>query len=176
MQDDCHGAKIEKDILMPIVNRTVSFLNDDMGITVISHDLEIICPNKVELKKNTSMIGTGGTIQVIITMSYDDDVLEELVKAFLEGEEADEGEMDEIRESVSSEIANTVVGNALTNPVDGTILTITPPVLIYEAKSLFRHKSSAIAMARVKTNFGEILLTAIGPKESFANELNFKEL
>ncbi|MBU1990102.1 chemotaxis protein CheX [bacterium] len=176
IKDECHGAEIEKDVLTPILQRAVSFLNDDMKIRVVSQSLQVICPKKVELKKNTSMIGTGGSIQVIITMSYEDALLEELVKAFLEGEEAAEDEMDEIRESVSSEFVNTVVGNALSNPFDGTTLTITPPVLIYEAKSLFRHKSSAIAAASITTSFGDILLTVIGPKESFADTLQFKEL
>lgn len=146
-----------------------------MQINVISQNLEIVCPDQVELKKNTSMIGTGGNIQVIITMSYDDKLLEKLVEIFLEGEEVEE-EMDEIRESVSSEIINTIVGNALVNPLDGTTLSITPPILIYEAKSLFKHKNSKIATAILTTEFGDMLLTVIGPKELFVKELNFKEL
>ncbi|MFA6137225.1 MAG: chemotaxis protein CheX [Sulfurimonas sp.] len=170
------AGEIETEILLPMLERAISFLTDDMQIKVTSNSAEVVCPNQVELKKNTAMIGTGGSIQVIITMSYDDQLLEKLVEVFLEGEEADEDELDEIRESVSSEIVNTVVGNALTNPLDGTTLTITPPILIYEAKSLFKHKSSRIATAIVTTEFGDMLLTVIGPKESFADALNFKEL
>lgn len=170
------SGEIEKEILLPMLKRTVSFLTEDMQIKVSSNNLEVVCPKQVELKKNTAMIGTGGSIQVIITMSYDDALLEKLVEVFLEGEEASEDEIDEIKESVSSEIVNTVVGNALTNPLDGTTLSITPPVLIYEAKSLFKHKSSMIATAIIHTEFGDMLLTVIGPKESFADTLNFKEL
>lgn len=170
------AGQIEEEILLPMLERTVSFLKEDMQIAVTSNNSEVVCPKQVELKKNTAMIGTGGSIQVIITMSYDDELLEKLVEVFLEGEEAPEDEIDEIRESVSSEIVNTIVGNALTNPLDGTTLTITPPILIYEAKSLFKHKSSRIATATIETEFGAMLLTVIGPKESFADTLNFKEL
>lgn len=166
----------ENEILVAILSRTISFLNDEMGITVISKNPEISSPKKVELKKNTAMIATGGSVQVLITMGYDDVLLEKLMEAFLEGEEIDEEEIDEIRESVSSEVINIIVGNALTNPIDDTVLNITPPILIYEAKSLFKHKSSKIAAATIKTNFGDMLLSIIGPKESFVNELNFKEL
>lgn len=176
MQDEKNASRIEKELLMPMLERSVSFFNNDMGISVTSKSSEVVCPKQVELKKNTAMVGTGGTIQVIITMSYNDILLEKLVEAFLEGEEPEEEEMDELRESVSSEIVNIIVGNSLTNPVDGTLLTLTPPVLIYEAKSLFRHKSSGIATATIVTEFGDMLLTVIGPKESFADELNFKEL
>lgn len=170
------AGQIEENILLPMVERSVSFLKEDMQINVTSNNLEVVCPNQVELKKNTAMIGTGGSIQVIITMSYDDELLDKLVEAFLEGEEVPDDEKDEIKESVSSEIVNTIVGNSLTNPLDGTTLSITPPILIYEAKSLFKHKSSKIATATIKTEFGDMLLTVIGPKESFADTLNFKEL
>jgi CheY-specific phosphatase CheX len=166
----------EHEILLPLVKRSVSFLRDDLGINVSSDTINIQSPKKIQLKKNTAMIGTGGSIQVLITMGYDDKLLDKVVEAFLEGEEAEADELDEIKESVSCEVVNTIVGNALKNPLDGTTLGITPPILIYEAKSLFKQKSSQIATAIIKTEFGEMLLTAVGPKESFSKTLNFKEL
>lgn len=166
----------ENEIIMPVMKRAVSFLDDEMGIKVVSKNLEVVSPKKIELKKNTAMIGTGGSIQVLATMGYDDSLLDELVSVFLEGEEPDEDELDEIRESVSCEVINTIVGNALVNPVDDTALSITPPILIYEAKSLFKHKNSRISTVTIKTEFGDMLLTIVGPKQLFANELNFKEL
>jgi chemotaxis protein CheX len=166
----------EHEILLPLVERSISFLRDDLGIDVSADPIDIRSPKKVELKKNTAMIGTGGSLQVLITMGYDDELLDKVVEAFLEGEEIDDEEMEEIKESVSCEVVNTVVGNALKNPLDGTTLGITPPILIYEAKSLFRQKRSQIATAIIKTEFGEMLLTAVGPKETFSKTLNFKEL
>ena len=175
MKDD-EKLQLENKILMPLVERSISFLQDELGINVSSDEIEIVSPQKVELKKNTAMIGTGGSVQVLITIGYDDGLLNKVVEAFLEGDEVDEDEKDEIHESVSCEFVNTIVGNALQNPLDGTTLSITPPILIYEAKSLFKHKSSKIAVAKIQTDFGEMLLTTIGPKETFAKELNFKEL
>lgn len=173
---ETHEIQLENEILMPLVERAISFLQDDLGITVSSENIELLSPHKVELKKNTAMIGTGGSIQVLITIGYDDALLGKIVEAFLEGEEVDEDEKDEIQESVSCEFVNTIVGNALKNPLDGTTLSITPPILICEAKSLFKQKSSKIAIAKIQTEFGEMLLTTIGPKETFAQELDFKEL
>jgi len=68
------------------------------------------------------------------------------------------------------------VGNALHNPVDETTLSITPPILINEAKSLSKHKNSKISIATIQTVFGDMLLTIIEPKDKFVKELNFKEL
>ena len=169
-------ASLEHEILSPLIQRSISFLKEDLEIKVISENIVIILPNRIKLKKNTAMLGTGGSIQVLITMGYDDKLLDKVVEAFLEGEEVEEDELEEIQESVSCEVVNTIAGNALKNPLDGTTLGITPPILISEAKSLFKQKSSQIAAATITTEFGDMLLTVVGPKELFSKTLNFKEL
>ena len=169
-------TSFEHEIISPLLKRSISFLQDDLGIKVLSDLTNAMDAKKVDLKKNTAMIGTGGSIQALVTMGYDDALLDKIVEAFLEGEEVEEEELDEVKESVSCEVINTIVGNALKNPLDGSTLGITPPILIYEAKSLFRQKSSQIVAATIETEFGEMLVTVIGPKESFSETLNFKEL
>jgi len=167
---------LEHEILSPLIQRSISFLKEDLEIQVISENIDIILPNKIKLKKNTAMLGTGGNVQVLISMGYDDALLAQVVEAFLEGEAIEEDEREEIQESVSCEVVNTIVGNALKNPLDGTTLSITPPILISEAKSLFKQKSSQIAAATITTEFGEMLVTVVGPKELFSQTFNFKEL
>jgi chemotaxis protein CheX len=162
------------DVLRPLSERAVSFLREDMSIEPQSGDIEISYPKRIELKKNTAMIGTGGSVKVIIAMGYDEPLLDKVVNRFLDGEEINPNEIDEIRESVSCEVVNIIVGNALINPVDNTTLSITPPVHIYEAKSLVQHKDSKIATAKVLTKFGDMLITVIGPRELFLEELDFK--
>jgi len=170
-------AKFEHSILLPLVERSITYLRDDLEIGIESDKIELISPKKIDLKKNTSMIGIGGSVQLLMTIGYDDELLDKLVEVFLEGEEIeDEDELQEIKDSVSCEILNTIVGNALKNPVDNTTLSITPPILISEAKSLSKQKDSQIAIAIIKTEFGELLLTVVGPKELFTDTLNFKEL
>lgn len=166
----------ENDILKPLAQRSISFFSDDLGIGVESSDFEILNPKSVEMKKNTAMIGTGGSVQVLITMGYDDMLLNKMLEVFMEGEEVDADEIEEIRESVSCEVINIVVGNALVNPVDETTLSITPPLLINEAKSLSKHRSSEIAVTTITTEFGDMILTVIGPKKLFTKELKFKEI
>lgn len=162
----------EHKIVSQLLERSISFLQDDFDINVSSDIINGISDKKINLKKSTAMIGTGGTVQVIITMGYDEKLLDKMVEVFLEGEEVDEEEAEEIRESVSCEVLNTIVGNALKNPVDNTTLSITPPILIYEAKSLFKQKSSQVVSATLTTEFGEMLLTVIGSKESLSNRSN----
>lgn len=153
-------------ILNSLVNRTQSFLEEEMSIDVLSIHQEPSSPPKVQLQKNTSMISVSGSIEVLITMGYNDILLERLIDAFLEGEEVSDEEREEIKESVSSEILNIIVGNALFNPHDETVLHISPPILIYDAKFLFQHKDSYIAITRIETTFGSLILSAIMPSTS----------
>jgi len=170
-KEDC-----KDDILEPLIKRAISFTQEKAEIKILDTKVEITCPNKIELKKNTAMLGTGGSIQIIITLGYDNILLDKLVEAFLEGDKVDNGELEEIRESVACEVVNIIVGNALKNPINDTVLSITPPILIYEAKKIFKYRNSKIATAVIMTQYGEMLISAIGPKELFVEELEFKEL
>jgi len=163
-------------ILNPIIVKIQDYLETDMKIPLLEDSVEISDVENITLKKNTVMIGTGGDVQLIVTFGYDDILLDVLVDAFLYGEKVDESELLEVQESVCCEIANTIIGNAITNPYSNTLISITPPILIREAKSFAKHKNSTIKVATIKTKFGDIQLSAVGPKEMFANKLNFKEL
>ena len=151
-------------ILDSLVERSESFLKEEMDIQILSVTQESSSPPKVKLQTSTTMISVSGSLEMLITMGYDNNLLEKLIEVFLEGEEIEEDEIDEIKESVSSEIVNIIVGNALFNPIDKSALHISPPILIYEAKFLFKHKDSKIAITKITTNFGEMLLTTIMPE------------
>ncbi len=62
------------------------------------------------------------------------------------------------------------------NPIDDSIINITPPILIHEAKSLAKYKNSMILETKISTVNGDIQLTVIGPKDVFSDKLNLKEL
>jgi len=163
-------------LLVPIIDRLESFLEDDMNIDVVNDESKIINSEHITLKENTVLIGTGGSVQLIIAMGFDDTVLEKLVDEFCYGEIYEGEELIEIQESVACEVSNTVIGNAIKNPIDDSVINITPPILIHEAKSLAKYKNSMILETEIKTVDGDIQLTVIGPKDVFSNKLNLKEL
>jgi CheY-specific phosphatase CheX len=165
-----------KELLVPILDRLKSFLNEDMGIPVLSERSEVLNSEHIILKRNTVFIGTGGSVQLFITIGFDQKVLEELTIKFCEGEFYEGEELIEIQESVACEVSNIVVGNAIRNPVDSSIINITPPVLIHDAKSLAKYKNSMILESKIVTDIGDIQMTAIGPKELFSEKLNLKEI
>jgi len=163
-----------KDILHPIIKRVKTYLEEEMNIDVFNTS-DITCPKNIHLKKNTVMIGTSGSIKLIITLGFDEVLLNKLVEVFMEGEDIGDCDIEEVTNSIACEVTNTIIGNAIDNPVDSSDIYITPPVLIYEAKTLNKYKDSKFAFVTFITKYGEIELTAVGPKEQFENELEFKD-
>ena len=112
------------------------------------------------------MIGVGGKISLMTVISFDRELLNKLVSIFMDGEEVSKDEIDEIRESVTGEVINTIIGLALpTFPNRGKGITITPPITLNDASILKKHKNSRIVSANVTTNFGTVSISAIGEAE-----------
>jgi len=150
-------------ILDSLILQTKLFLEDDMDIEVKDTSMQELDSDHLSLKEHTSMIGVGGKLNLMAVISFDDNLLNELVTLFMDGEEVEEDEVDEVRESVSGEVINTILGLALpTFPNRGKGVTITPPITINDSTKLKKHKNSKILSANVVTNHGDLSISAIG--------------
>ncbi len=89
-------------------------------------------------------------------MSYDIFLLDKILEEFNHGETIAEEELSAYRESVSMEVLNIIVGNALFNPYDKTILKITSPVMTDFDELCSNDTSEKIAHVTVDTEFGEM--------------------
>lgn len=149
-------------ILDSLILQTRLFLQEDMSIELNGDEIEKSSPDKLILKDYTSMIATGGTLNSMIVISYDNEILSKLVEIFMDGEEVDSEEIDEVRDSVSGEVINTIIGLALpTFPNRGKGITITPPITINDAGNISKHKNAEIISTKIKTKYGEIAISAI---------------
>lgn len=139
------------------------FMHEDMDIEVTSVTEDNASkPNFFELKEYTSMIGTGGTLNSMIVISYESNLLDKLVHVFMEGEEVEPEEAEEVKESVSGEVLNTIMGLALpTFPNRGKGVTMTPPISISDANNIHKNKSALIKVARFTTEFGGFMICII---------------
>lgn len=103
----------------------------------------------------------------MVVISLDDSILAKLVNLFMDGEDVDPQEEDEIQKSVTGEVVNTIIGLALpTFPNRGKGVTITPPIIINDAANMKKHKDSKIVTANIVTTFGELSISAIGAEDS----------
>ena len=149
-------------ILQPIENRLKEYLKSDLGLENIKFN-KLDNPEVVMLKNFTVNIGVGGALSVLFVVSYDESLVIQLAKAFAYGEISPEEE-EEVRESVASEIANIVLGNAIPHfPNDGKGVTITPPIIIRNAKSIGVGKQAKIAAIIIATEYGEMCINIVWP-------------
>ena len=144
-------------IISPIVSRVSSYLQNDMQINLNKKaNVAYTTVDTIELKEFTSCIHVSGLVDVSICMSCDLFLLDSLLEIFSPGENLTESELVEYRKSVSMEVLNIIVGNALFNPYDTTILQITAP-FITEHDELHTHDGNEkIAHISVDTEFGEM--------------------
>lgn len=154
---------ILKELLLPLQERTVQYLELDLEIPAQAQ----VISDKVFVDsysiKNSSLLATSGSVEVYIAMGYDGTLFEEIVKVFLQGDEVPSEEIAEIKESISCEVINIIVGNAIKNPIDSTSLNITPPLYIDEMSSVFKDKNSNILTTNIKTQYGNIYIAITHP-------------
>jgi CheY-specific phosphatase CheX len=153
-------------ILDSLILQTKLLLQEDMKLEIINLETIRADYETLTLKEFTSMIGVGGKINLMAVISFDVNLLNKLVSIFMDGEEVAQDEVDEIRESVTGEVINTILGLSLpTFPNRGKGITITPPITINEASVLKKHKNSRIVSVNITTNFGTVSISAIGEAE-----------
>jgi len=113
------------------------------------------------------MIGTGGKLNLMIVISFDTKLLEQLISLFMDGEEVEEEEQQEVIDSVCGEVINTIIGLALpTFPQRGKGITITPPITINDAANIKKYKNSKLVSADIHTEFGSLSISALGSEDA----------
>jgi len=154
-------------ILDALILQSKLFLSEDMGITIDDITINELNPDTLSLKDYTSMIGTGGNLNLMIIISYDTSLLNHLVTLFMDGEEVSKDESAEVIDSVSGETINTIIGLALpTFPNRGKGVTITPPITINDASNIKKYKNSKIVSANITTDYGSLSISAVGSEDS----------
>ncbi len=152
-------------VLDSLILQSKLFFTEDMGIEIE----DIVRKEKsaeLNLKSHTAMIGVGGELNMMVVISFDTPMLNKLVEVFMEGEDVAPEEEEEIKESVTGEVINTIIGLSIpTFPKRGKGVTITPPISINDASNIKKHKDSKIVSANIKTHYGELSISAIIAKD-----------
>jgi chemotaxis protein CheX len=144
-----------EEVLKAIIDRAESFIGEDMGIEVLDKD---ICANfcEFELLECMTIIGLGGDINALTIFSFETSLVDKLAESFIYGEVTKE-EKAELFSEIPAEVANTVLGNAIPNfPNSGKGATITPPIIIEDARLARKLKDSSVLTARLKTKYGNV--------------------
>ena len=144
-------------ILSPVVNRVTSFLQSDMHFNLNRQaSFTYTTIQKVKLKKFTSYIHISGLVEVSVCMSFDQFLLDKLLEELNHGHKVQPEELLEYRQSVSMEVLNIIIGNALFNPYDHSILKITSPHIIEQDELSTEGADEKVANVIVDTEYGEM--------------------
>jgi CheY-specific phosphatase CheX len=156
--------------LEAIIERARAFFKDELGIDVRMDRRNMEDIQKIELRFMTSLLVLEGSSKLFVAFSFEKPLIERAFQVYSEDIEVIEEEREGYVEETAGDVINIIVGNATSRlPAEGAALTISPPIVISEAKSIFRHKDAQFYAASLETDYGRMDVYCIGPKELFAD-------
>lgn len=151
-----------REIIEIITDNCIQYMDKELGVKVISKKIYLHDVSKIRLDYLSSIITLEGHINSLFAFSYEKQLIDTLCSVFTEGLEIDEEEEDVYLEETACEIINTIIGNAtakLEKP--DSLLRITPPFVIKEAKNLINKKDSRFYNSIIATEQGNLNLYLI---------------
>ena len=119
--------KIINSILNSISNTSVSFLEDDMSVDIIDKNYE----KAVCVQNFYGGVKLSNDINIICIIDIEKDLLNHILKIFLTNIRQEE--TNELRDEMSKEIANTIVGLSISKfPAPYNEMSMSPPLEINE--------------------------------------------
>ncbi|MBL0721822.1 MAG: hypothetical protein JJV88_04500 [Sulfurovum sp.] len=144
-------------ILSPVVNRATTYLQSDMNINIKNKALfSYLFIDEIALKHYCSYIHISGLVDVSVCVSYDESLVDKLLNEFNQGHIVEDSEIELYRESISKEVINIIIGNALFNPYDKSVLEITTPHIIEYEELIIHDVHQRIAHVTIDTEYGEM--------------------
>lgn len=155
-------------LMKVIVERAVAFFRDDlrMNASLIVHGQE--SQLKLQMRHLTSLLAVDGGTGLYLAFSFEKPLIERAFEVYVEDIEVAEEEREKYIEETAGDIINIIVGNAAgsLSPQNPPVV-LSPPVVISEAKSIFRHKEAQFYTTCLDTDYGKMDICCIGPKKLF---------
>jgi len=159
-----------RDFIDYVVDVLINFLQDEIQIQGTKNISEPMDLQKLQLRYMTSIISVESNIKMLFAFSFDKALIEEIFRRYAQDIEIDENEIGIYIEETAGELINIVIGNAIAKlNYKNHIISLSPPVVIMEAKSITRIKESEFLTFKIDTKFGGIEIFCVCPKD-------FKEL
>ncbi len=142
----------EKDFFCFIVEKYIDFLKNDMEIELINEEYDVKEFKTIFIKNIASSLEVYASESYEVYFEYEEKLLKKLVNSFTYGEKLEKNEYLEIKNSVCTEVLNTVLGHAITYPSDKLIDISTPKLINNEV--LLESKKNDIYESFIKTIYG----------------------
>lgn len=141
--------KIINSILNSISNTSVSFLEDDMSVDIIDKNYE----KAVCVQNFYGGVKLSNDINIICIIDIEKDLLNHILKIFLPNIRQEE--TNELRDEMSKEIANTIVGLSISKfPAPYNEMSMSPPLEINEKEIKNLLAKYPFSEKTIQTNLG----------------------
>lgn len=168
-------VEIER-LIQAVARRSVTFLREEMGLEVEEVARTPQCVTRLVLRDTTAMVSVGGNMGVYIALSFDAPAIRHIFLAYTQDLDIPSDQEPTYIDETAADVVNTIVGNALSDAPDGaTAISLTPPVVMSQAKSLICHKDAYFYLSDLCTPLGDISIMYIGPKSLFDETLESRE-
>lgn len=133
------------------------------------------------LRDVTVIVGLGGAISHLVTISFDHALLRHLLKQEMKGLAVPPDEYDLYMNEAAAEISNIILGHCLAyledmmatqEGGDGGRISMSPPVVIQNVGSMHQAHSAAYTSVALVTDFGNLVMSIIWPYALFEKVSN----
>jgi len=163
-----------KKIVDVISNCTKLFLQTEIHLTVDQTQFYQSHVTALKLRHLTSLMSLGGNIGIYLAYSFEKRLIHYIFKLYTQGIDIEPEEQDQYIAETAGDIINIIVGNATQDlSPAGPIITLSPPIIITEAKQIIRAKKAQFFTVEMITGEGVFNIFFIAPKELFDENLNY---
>jgi|GEM_PF-922734 len=145
-----------------IIHQTAHFLSEEVDIEINKRNNKLLDKQHFNLKQLTALISVSGDISLNIAFSFEDALINQILSVYTEAIEYTDDEHEEYIEETAADVINIVIGRAIADfEQQGTLVHISAPLVMREAKSIGRKKNVTYYSTILLTDYGQMRVTMI---------------
>ncbi len=173
-ESNAFNKSVVSSLLSSILARVKYVLGEEANIEVrevLSIDSAV---DKLHLHDMTVLAGLGSPVNVLVAFSFEEDLVVGLFEGMAEGLELDGEDIDLYKEECAAEAINIVLGLSTADLQSEDItISLSPPVVLDNARWIHRHKNAHFACMRLTTDRGFLDVNVVGPRDLFDERMNY---
>ncbi|MBF0200560.1 MAG: chemotaxis protein CheX [Desulfamplus sp.] len=154
------------EIIKIISQRAAKFLKDEMAIDTESHEVNLIPSNRFMLNYLTTVLTIGGDININVIFSFEHTLIRKIFEIYTEELDVLPEEEQEYIEETAGDMINIVVGNSTVEFRNREAVSLSPPIMISEAKSIAKSKHSDFFVNHLRSIHGTLSIFCIASKDT----------
>jgi CheY-specific phosphatase CheX len=151
---------------------TCAYFGGHLSIPLGDPRLEADLNGAIDLRELTALLAVGGTVSLLVALSTDLALAEEIQRKETQGLNIPTHEMPPYLGATLCEVLNIIAGHCTADLAEsGRIVTLSPPVLIESPRLLPRPEQTSLGRASFNTPWGPLDILCAAPRERFPADI-----